>query len=183
VAAASRLKALWLAWFSQPKCDRPLFRAVAKRRPAKIMLMGLGNGQRALRLISLANRFHSADQVEFIGIDRFDSRPTDVPHFSLKQAHCLLRATGVKVKLIPGDPREALVRAANSLQGVQLVIISADQDPASLAQAWFYLPRTLAAECLVLQEEISGDETELKPLPRLDLERLATAATTRRRAA
>jgi hypothetical protein len=183
VAAASRLKALWLSWFSQPKCDRPLFRAVAKRRPARIMLMGLGDGIRAQRLISLATRDHSADQVEFIGIDRFDSRPAEIPHFSLKQAHVLFRATGVRVKLIPGDPREALARAANSISGVELVVIAADQDPESLAQAWFYLPRTLSPECLVFREEKSSEGTQLKPLPRLELERLASAATVRRRAA
>ncbi len=145
MAAATALKAFWLRWFAKPAHDRLLFKTILQRRPAKLMLMGLGSGERATRLISLAQKFHTADQVEFVGIDRFDSRPVDVPHFTLKEAHRLLRTSGARIKLVPGDPREALVRAANSLQGIELAIISADQEVGSLADAWFYLPRTLAA--------------------------------------
>jgi hypothetical protein len=183
VAAASALRAFWLKWFSKPVGDRPLYQAVSKSRPRKLMLLGLADGQRAIRLISLAQRFHAADQVEFVGIDRFDSRPVDVPHFTLKQAHQLLRTTSARIKLIPGDPREALVRAANSLQGIELVVISADQTGDSLSQAWFYLPRTLAGDALILREEIVAEGLLLKPISRLDLQRLAAAASVRRRAA
>jgi hypothetical protein len=183
VAAASALRAFWLKWFSKPAGDRPLFKSVCKRRLRKLLLLGLSDGQRATRLISLAQRFHAADQVEFVGIDRFDSRPVDVPHFTLKQAHQLLRTTSARIKLIPGDPREALVRAANSLQGIELVVISADQAADSLSQAWFYLPRTLATEALILREEIAAEGPILKLISRIELQRLAAAASIRRRAA
>ncbi len=183
MAAASALKAFWLKWFSKPLSDRPLYKSVCQHRPRKLMLLGLGDGQRVIRLISLTQKFHLADQVEFVGIDRFDSRPVDVPHFTLKQAHQLLRTTSARIKLIPGDPREALVRAANSLQGIELVLISSDQDAESLSQAWFYLPRTLTTNALILREEITGAGPILKQIPRLELERLASRASICRRAA
>ena len=41
------------------------------------MVLGLGNASRALRMISLAQRYNPPDQISFAGIDRFDSRPVD----------------------------------------------------------------------------------------------------------
>jgi hypothetical protein len=147
------------------------------------MVLGLGTASRVLRIISLAQRYQPADQISFAGIDRFDSRPVDVPHFSLKEAHKLLRPTGSRINLIPGDPREALVRAANVLHSFELVVISADQDAASLSQSWFYLNRLLAGDAIVLREELSGDKAVLKSLARREIEQLAASAAPRRRAA
>jgi hypothetical protein len=148
-----------------------------------MMLLGLGCATRAMRMISLAQRYHAADQIHFAVIDRFDSRPVDSPHFSLKDAHRLLRPTGSRINLIPGDPREALVRAVTALYGIELLVISAGQDAQSLSQAWFYVPRMLSAEATVLREEVNDRRSRLNPVNRLDLERLAAAAAPRRRAA
>ena len=110
----------------------------------KMMVLGLGDATRALRMISLAQRYNPPDQISFAGIDRFDSRPVEASPFSLKDAHRLLRPTGSRINLIPGDPREALARAATVLHGIDLLVVSADQDAQSLAQGWFFVPRMLA---------------------------------------
>jgi hypothetical protein len=186
VAAAGRLKAVWLTWFSQPASDRALYRYIRKARPRRIMELGLGDTVRSQQMISLAQRYHPADEVQFVGIDPFDARPQGLPRLPLKEAHKLFRATGVKANLVPGNPLEALARAANSLRDIELVVISADQPQASLDLAWFYLPRTLSAAAVLFREESSGGEGKshlLKQLSRLELERWAAAATPRRRAA
>jgi hypothetical protein len=183
VARANGLTAFWLTWFSRPASDRLLFRAIRNKRPSKMMLLGLGDATRALRMISLAQRYRPAEQIHFAAVDRFDSRPVDLPHFSLKDAHRLLRPTGSRINLIPGDPREALVRAATALYGIDLFVIAADQDAQSLSQAWFFVPRMLAPQALVLREELATGGHVLKPISRLDLERLSAAAAPRRRAA
>jgi hypothetical protein len=69
------------------------------------------------------------------------------------------------------------------LHGIELVVISADQQSQSFARGWFYLARLLANNAIVLQEESTSEGTVLKPLSRLDLERLAATASERRRAA
>ncbi len=94
MSAASGLKALWLSWFSKPSADRFVYRAIRKRRPRQILLLGLDNIPRALRIISLAQRYHAIDQIHFAGIDQFEARPKDQSRLSLKQAHRLLRPSG-----------------------------------------------------------------------------------------
>ena len=184
VSAASGLKAFALRWFSRPKSDRVLYRLIHERKPAKMMVLGLGDARRALRMIWLAQQYQPADCIHFAAVDRFDSRPLEVPHFTLKAAHKLLRPTGSRVNLIPGDPLEGLGRAVNLLHGFDLVVISADQDAASMDKSWFYLQRMLAPQAVVLQEDHRSDRLALKPLSQFDLQRLAAASMpTRRRAA
>jgi hypothetical protein len=186
VAAASGLRAFWLTWLSQPAGDRALYRYIQKRQPRRIMELGLGNLARAQRMISLVQRYCPPEEIQYVGIDPFDARPQGLPSLPLKEAHKVLRATGVKVNVIPGNPLEALSRAANSLRDIELVVISADQPEKSLEQAWFYFPRTLSAGAVLFREESNagkGKSHLLKQLSRLDLERWAVAATPRRRAA
>jgi len=184
VSAASGLKAFWLRWFSRPKSDRALYRLIHKRKPHKMMLLGLGDARRALRMIWLTQQYRSADSIHFAAIDRFDSRPVEVPHFSLKAAHKLLRPTGSRINLIPGDPLEGLGRAVNVLHGFDLFVIAADQDAASMSKSWFFLQRLLAPDAVVFHEELKGGRPILKLLTQIDLQRLTAASMpTRRRAA
>jgi hypothetical protein len=168
---------------ARPKGDRVIYRLIRKHKPRKLMLLGVADALRPLRMISLAQRYQPANPVDFAGIDRFDSRPTGTPGLSLKQAHQFLRPTAARINLFPGDPYEALSRAANTLHGIELVVISASHQAESLSPAWFYLHRLLSSQALVLREEISGNQTQFKPLLRSELDRLAAAAAPRRRAA
>jgi hypothetical protein len=184
VSAASRLNAFWWCYLARPKSDRAIYRLIRKHKPRKLMLLGLGDLVRPVRMISLAQRYSAGEPIQLGGVDRFEARPAGHSKLSLKDAHRLLRPTGGQIHLFPGDPHEALGRAANILHDIELVVIAADQDAASLARAWFFINRLLAPQALVLREEIAGDTCQLKSLPRVELERLgAAAAPARRRAA
>lgn len=183
MSAASGLKAFWLRWFSRPKSDRALYRLIHKRNPRKMMLLGLGDARRALRMIWLAQQHRSSDSIHFAAIDRFDSRPIEVPHFTLKAAHKLLRPTGSRINLVPGDPLEGLGRAVNVLHSFDLVVIAADQDAASMDKSWFLLQRLLAPQAAVFQEELKDGRPILKPLMQFDLQQLAAASMPARRRA
>ena len=183
MSAATGLKAFWLCWFARPAGNRVLYRLIRQRKPRKMMLLGLDNADRALRMISLAQRYQQADYIHFAGIDRFDTRSVGMPRLSLKEAHMLLRPTRSLINLIPGDPRDALMRAANALHGIELVVISTDQDADSLAQSWFFLHRLLSPGASVLREEIVEGQPMLKTLGQDELERLAAASAPHRRRA
>ena len=186
-AAASQIKYLYLAYLSAPACDRTIYRLIRKRRIASIVELGLGPGKRAVRMIQVAQSSRlpaKAGQVRYTGIDEFELRsPQAGPGLSLKDAHRLLRATTAKVQVVPGDPRTALTRVANTLTNTDLVIISGGHDPESLQQAWFYIPRMLHDQSLVFVEErtCAGPPQRLRLVPRDEVE--ALAAQTRRRAA
>ncbi len=179
--SSGRLNSLYLSYFSKPAQDRAIYRAIDQLRPTKVMELGVGGGQRALRMISLVSKLRPDQPPEYIGIDEFEGRAQG-GGLSLREAYKLLRPSGARIVLLPGKPYEALAPRANELKGIELVIVAADQDRASLAQAWFYLPRTLAPDALVLAEpsETGGD---VRPLAPGELEKLARTRTPRRAAA
>ncbi len=185
MSAAGRIKYCYLAYFAKPVGDRLLYRTIRSRQPRKILQLGVGTAQRALQMISVALRHHPADELRFAGIDLFEGRSASMPAgLSLKQAHCLLKATGVRVHLVPGDANSALSRTANSLRDNDLMLIGADQDVASLEQAWFYVPRMLHAGSLVLREVPSAEGgTSWQPLSLADIDQWAAAQQSRRRVA
>jgi len=142
----------------------------------------MGQGLRTARLIDVALRYHAPADVHYAGIDLLEARAAaQTTGLTLKKAHRLLRNRGIRAHIVPGDPLNALSRIANRLQGYELVLIAADQDAESLAQAWFYLPRMLAADCQIFQEQRSETKTKLVPITAAQLE--ALAASRPRRAA
>jgi len=127
--------------------------------------MGLGFGQRALRMIEMASRACPDEPVRYVGVDLFEMRTAaDGPGVTLKMAHRLLKASGAKIQLLPGDPFSALARSANSLPKIDLVVVSSRWDAANLAPAWFYVPRLLHDDSRVFVET---QQAEGKPSMRL----------------
>jgi hypothetical protein len=186
VSVIKLLKYGYLAYFSQPKADRPLYKVVRRNRPKSIVEIGVGQGLRTKRLLAQVLEHHPAAEVRYTGIDLFEARSSDHPGMSLKQAHAAFKPFGVKSQFIPGDPFSALARAANGLLQTDLVIISADQDTNSLTRAWMYVPRMLHDQSLVYREEATGDkgETTFRLIERVELEALAkTCQRSQRRAA
>ena len=151
--SARRIANLYLAYFSKPVSDRALYRAIHRQRWQRILEIGVGSGRRALRMLDVASRHHPKEELFYVGIDEFEARAAACPGLSLKEAHRQFKARQFKAQLLPGDPYAALMRAANALRSIDLVVISADQNAASLAQAWFYLPRVLHATSVVYQEQ------------------------------
>jgi len=183
VSAASGLNAFMWCWLARPKCDRTVFKLIRKHKPRKLLLLGLSDSVRPLRMISLAKRYRPEDSIDFAGLDRFDSRPAGTPGLSLKRAHQVLRPTGARINLLPGEPYEALMRAANMLHGIEFVVISASQNTDSLSRSWFFLNRLLSPQAIVLREEVAAEQQLIKPISRAELDRLAASAIPHRRAA
>lgn len=179
----SRFAAVWTACFSKPAADRSVEIAIKRHRPRRILEIGLGDGQRARRAITLAQRFQGRNEVHFTGIDLFEDRHGELAPYPLKDAYRQLRTTAARVRLIPGDAYGALVRAANSLTQIDLVLISSDVNKASLAAAWFYLPRTLAPAAVVLWADGSLPDGEYREVPRAEILAAARPARAMRRRA
>ena len=184
VAAVGRWKYLYLAYCSQPKSLRQLYRLLRKRRPTNIVEMGVVDLERSRRLIEVAQRYAEGDKVHYAGFDRFDARLEGSTRLSLKEAHRVLKATEAKVRLMPGEPSLALTAAANDLLETDLVIFSADIDLTTFQQSWYFVPRMLHSQSLVVRE-VRDEEGEscFEAIPRVQIERLAQESQTRRRAA
>ncbi len=136
-------------------------------------------------MIELAKLHAPASQIHYTGVDLFEARlVARRARISLKAAHRLLRTSGARIQLVPGDPFTALSRVANGLSGTDLVVISAGQDLDSLARAWYYLPRMLGATSQVLIEEAIDSQASpvIRSVPADEVSRRAAAATLRRAA-
>ncbi len=189
--ATSGLKALWLSYFSQPATDRLIYRTIRKRKLRKFLEVGMGDGQRALRIISLAQRYQPGVEIDYAAIDLFEARPSSAAAAALplKEAHRQLRAAGARAYLIPGEPNDAIARVANSLSGVELVLFTGDGPIENFGRAWFFLPRMLAPNAIVLLSGTDGaaapgDASTAAPwrvLSHAEIQSLATCP--RRRAA
>jgi hypothetical protein len=178
LSVQNTLKYLYLAYLSNPASERCLYRALAGSRASSIVEIGMGMGQRSLRLIDAARRFSGKATIRFTGIDLFEARPAVSPGMTLKRAHRILTATRARIRLVPGDPFTALARTANALMGTDFVVISADQERNSLAQAMFYLPRMIHSDSHVFIEEPAGGttKTRFRRLLPIDIARIANIA-------
>jgi hypothetical protein len=155
----SQFKVFHRVYFSQPKSDRVLYRAVRRQRVTSILELGIGDLDKALRLITMAGQIQAdPTRITYTGIDLFDARGADLEPLHLKQAHQCLSRSGAKIKLVPGDADEGLTRTANALLDTDLVIIHRSQTSDRFSRAWFYLPRILHQGTEIFQEESVEDD-------------------------
>jgi hypothetical protein len=157
LAAARWIKYCYLAYASKPKCERQLYRLVKARQVSRIIEVGIGNMARTARLIAVAQRYATEQKVCYTGLDWFDARSNELALLSLKQAHCALQATGAQVRLVPGPPGHSLASVANAHQNTDLIILSPDVSDDDLKRAWFYVPRMLRDQSVVLREQVGAD--------------------------
>ena len=170
--AASLVKYLYLSYVASPQAERRLYRSLRSGKVSTIVEVGIGDGRRAARMISVAQRYSRLGTVRYTGIDLFEDRPIGETGPTLKQVHKLLVASGARVRLVPGDPFSALARAANELTGTDVVVVSAGHDIDALAKAWFYVPRLLHPQSMLFVEQKGADpkkdhQFELLPLDRI----------------
>ncbi len=187
MAILRQLKCFCVANFSRPASQRCVYRAIRRGRVVNIVELGIGDGTRAVRMIELAMSRLGSDglSVRYTGIDEFESRgPERGEGLTLKEAHQRLRATGAAIQLVPGDPQAALARAANSLMGTDLLVVSTDVEAESLRGAWRFVPRMLHRGSLVyLEESDPSGGLRLVRLSAGEVSRLAEAQPAARRRA
>jgi hypothetical protein len=186
------LRSSYLCYFSQPAHYRALYKAVHGRPIRSIVELGIGFDGRTERLIEVASWRTDCLPLRYTGIDLFEGRRLEHAAArscpSLKQAFTTLRFPSVNVQLVPGEPDAALRRVANALTGTDLLVISIDQDEASLARAWTWMPRMLTHESLVFREERAsqpGSKPQLawRQVTLAEIQRLSATASRSRRAA
>ena len=124
-----------------------------------------------------------------------DRRLAPLSRGSLSTATCCLGVTLVMAcasgqgtnDTATGSVQSATMRTQdpNTLTETDLIIISADQQPADLERAWRFVPRMLHDRSLILREQPAGaGKTVFQVLPVVEVHRLAReSAKSVRRAA
>lgn len=153
----SFFRQLCCCYFSKPASDRRLYRTAVEFEFKSVVELGISSIERSCRLLELAHRYCD-EPINYTGIDLFESDVSGTNRIGLKVAHVELKKTGAKVKLMPGDPFSCLSRSANLLSGTDLLIIGQNVDEESMSRSWFYIPRMIHEDSLVMIESREGDE-------------------------
>lgn len=156
MARLGLIRSLWLTRLSKPAGERVIYRHALASAPRRILELGMGTLARTERLLEVATAGTPADEVTFVGLDRFESRGLgDPPGVSLKQAHQRLHRKA-RIQLVPGNVDSALARVCNHLGVFDLVVISAENDERHLARCWFFLQRVTGPRTTVFVESAAG---------------------------
>lgn len=168
--AIGRLRLFHLLHLSKPRRDRALYRTICQGGIRTILELGVGGCDRAVWMVRLAAAQNEGVRINYTALDPFEAAPGH--GVSLRTFYQRLRPTGAKIRLIPGEPLATLPQMANHLGRFDLVVISAQSLAAQTPRAWFYLPRLLVPDSLVLLEE-SGDSA-YRPMPPSEIASLAS---------
>lgn len=156
--AASFWKSRIWTNFSQPRCDRALYRRVLQRKPCRIVELGIGDLTRTQRVIALAQRGHQ-QAIHYSGIDLFEAR--EGHSLKLKQVHNRLAPSGAKIRLVPGALLPALARTSNLLMQTDLLIIDSSITASDLRAAEPFLPRMLAPDTAIARYVIEKQRARI----------------------
>ena len=176
-----QIKYFQLACLSKPPGERLLYRAARRRDIRTIVEIGVGDLHRAQNLIELSARATgNAAEISYTGIDFYDARPPEQQPLSLKSAYQILNATGVRLKLVPGDPGQSLIRTANTLLGTDMLLISSELEQSSLV--WYYIPRLLHNDSVVMQQAGGHSDTTYRAVTVEQIECFANTCDRRKAA-
>jgi hypothetical protein len=180
MARLGLLRSLWLTRLSKPAGERIILRHALATPPRRILELGLGTLARTERLLEIVGATMAASEINYVGVDRFESRgPGDPPGVMLKQAHRRLHARA-RVQLVPGNVDSALARVCNHLGTFDLVLIAADTDERHLSRSWFFLQRLTTALTTTFIESTRGNTTTWTTLPRVRIDELAAKSVLQR---
>jgi hypothetical protein len=183
VAAANWFRYTYLSRLAKPKSDRPLYRLIKTLQATRIIEIGMGELSRAMAMIEVAQRFAGDKKVWYTGIDLFEARPAGMLAVPLKEAYRQLRSTDAGIRLVPGTPARSLASAANAHPNTDIILIGHEVTEDDLVGAWFYVPRMLHANSVILSErrDLAG-QTSFEPILRSQIAERAARESVRRAA-
>lgn len=155
MSSLNRFRQWYLLHLVKPRCDRWLYRYAARQGVARILQLGLDDGQRTVNLLQWIHQTHPQRSVRFVGVDLFEGGGK--ARLTLKSAHRMLHRLGVSFQLLPGTPQSVLPRHANSILDLDLILFSATWVPEVWDRTWFYLPRMMAERGTILLAPQTAD--------------------------
>jgi predicted O-methyltransferase YrrM len=101
----------------RPRRYENVIGGVTETKAKTLLEVGVYRGQRSLRMIEEAKKFHAASEVEYLGFDLFEEFQEEILASELSkkpqtqaQLQAMLEKTGAKVRLFKGYSQETLPR-------------------------------------------------------------------------
>lgn len=148
-------KGLRLSLFGGGGPHGTLCKLVKPLQAKAVLEVSVGDGSRAIAVLEALGTAH---KVRYVAIDQFEMAGGDV---TLKAFHKTLRREGIRPQVYPEPINRGLVRVANTIGPVDLVIIAAEQTQWQTPETMSLLARVSHSETVVLfQDEESWERFE-----------------------
>ncbi|MFH0874138.1 MAG: class I SAM-dependent methyltransferase [Candidatus Komeilibacteria bacterium] len=147
-----------------------LFQTIKRNHATRLMEIGTWNGQRALAMIRLAQKFSPA--VEYYGYDLFEEMNPEVFDKEISkmppskaEVQAKLALTGAKIELYQGFTQKTLPQTVASLPKMDLIFIDGGHSHETVANDWLYAQQAMNEKTVVIfddywAEGCKGDMTE-----------------------
>lgn len=148
------------SWLRRPKRYWQIFWLITRIKPKRIMEVGTWTGDRALTMIKLAKRYHSAKEIEYFGFDLFGQMSTEVfteekskwPP-TQKEAYDKLSATDANIHLFQGDTLRVLPEMVSKLPKMDLIFIDGGHSLETITNDWFWASQLMHNKTAVIFDD------------------------------
>jgi len=144
-----------------------LYRAIRQRRCRKIMEIGVYDGEQALKMLSVAKKFHGSD-VEYFGFDLFEDINEEIFQeegskypLSYDNIQKKLDKTGCKIHLYKGFTNKTLPENVGHLPAMDLIFIDGGHSVETIANDWKYSQQLMSDKTITLFDDYYFDKDDL----------------------
>jgi hypothetical protein len=131
------------SWLRRPKRYWQLFLLLKKIKPLRIMEIGTWTGDRALTMITLAKKYHSAKDISYYGFDLFGGMNSEIFQAekskwppTQQEANRKLLSTGANIHLFQGDTMKVLPEISQTLPKMDLIFIDGGHSLETISSDW-----------------------------------------------
>jgi len=131
------------------------------------MEIGTWRGVKALKMINLAQNYHSSENVEYYGFDLFDMMDEDILEnevskmpLPLEAVKTLLENTGATIHLFRGFTKDTMPQVTASLPFMDLVFIDGGHSIETIENDWHYTQQVMGDHTVVIFDDYWSGEWE-----------------------
>ena len=157
-----------ILWLRRPRRYDHLYRTIRAERPRHIMEIGTWNGERAVRMLKLASRFHPAGEIHYYGFDlfeemtpeKFDEEISKLPP-TRAEVEAKIATTGANIHLHKGDTTLTMPPLMASLPKMDFVFLDGGHSVRTIASDWQCVEQAMHDRTVVIFDDYwEGNDTE-----------------------
>ncbi len=144
-----------------------IFDEVKRKKPKNIMEIGVWSGERARKMIKLASRFNSLQDINYFGLDLFETMDTvkytqevSKQPPKMEEIEKKLSLTGASIHLIKGDTTETLPLNVDKLPAMDIVFIDGGHSLETIANDWLYVSKLMHEKTVVIFDDYWKDRND-----------------------
>lgn len=144
-----------------------IFDEIKNNKPKNIMEVGVWTGERARKMITIASRFYSKEQIHYFGFDFFDRMDSETYKKeiskqppTLSEIKLKLDKTKAHIHLFKGDTTIVLQQEQKNLPEMDLIFIDGGHSLETVASDWLYSSKIVRRGGVVIFDDYWTNRTD-----------------------